>query len=308
MSLNQSGPNYNLGLSNLSQLLSKLSATIDNITIAQGSDTINVKVFNERDKTIEQLEQSTATLAVVVEKLAAKLARAQAERSKDIDAIQMLIKSTTLPISLSGPNLSFSSSLATNTSPDTWNHVQRRKPAANRTLKQYTDAAKSVEPVSNNSLTNIKITAALSLPAISVHTFEQVIADGNLYYVSNANHFAIKIAGRLLHGNIGTIYTDEKNPEKIKDCRYQHNCTKNGKCDFYHDPVKFIGSTDCRNYTASSFLYAGAGTKTRGRRFGSRDNLDIDIVAMNEEDISRFSSQTMHDILCSLLLHSGSRA
>jgi len=306
-----------------SSLISKLGAAIDNVLIAQSSDTINVKVFGERDKHIENLEAWSRALDEVATKLAEKLATARRERGRDLAAINALIKNTTteitpvdvsehatghMPLSTplsASPSTPLSTPLSTNGASDpTWTVIQKRKqPTGSRTLKQYTDAAKiRVLPPAH---TEIKITTALSLNAISVPTFEQVVADGNLYYVSNADHFAIKIAGRLLHGNIGRIYTDEKNPEKIKDCRHQNKCIKSGKCDYYHDPAKFIGSQDHRNYIASSFLYAPSNShyknKARSRRFGSRENLDMDIVSMSEEEIGRFNDQVMHDLLCSLL-------
>ncbi len=101
----------------------------------------------------------------------------------------------------------------------------------------------------------IKFTEALYLDAIRVPTFNYVKQDGELYYVSTADHFAVKIAGKLLHGNIGMIYTDEKIPEKIKDCKFAESCVKRDNCDYYHDPLKFGGSKDHRNFIASSWLY-----------------------------------------------------
>jgi hypothetical protein len=182
----------------------------------------------------------------------------------------------------------------------------------------------------------------------------------------------------MFHGNIGMVYCDEKNPTKITNCKYGSQCIKQN-CNYYHDPIKFIGSKDTRNYIASSFLYVGGAftgkphiepmngqcykpdgqcykpdgqcykpdgqcykpdgqcykpnglertersgnsdkitltssingqsfhkahsdTKTKNRRFGSRANLESDILALNEEEISRFHDQMMHDLLCSLLL------
>ncbi len=156
--------------------------------------------------------------------------------------------------------------------------------------------------------TRIKFTESLFLNAIQVPSFDNVKQDGELYYVESKNHFAFRIAGHLLHGNIGVIYTDEKSPENIKDCKFAESCMKRDNCDYYHDPLKFSDSNDVRNYTASSFLYAPPNSQYKNRphsrRFGSRDHLDTDIVALQDEDINRFNDQTMHDLLCSLLISS----
>ena len=154
--------------------------------------------------------------------------------------------------------------------------------------------------------TKIKFTEALYLHAIKVPTFDYVKQNGELYYIEHANHFAIIIAGVLFHGNIGVIFTDEKTPDKIKDCRYENGCNKKNNCCYYHDPLLFANSKDHRNFIANSWVYSSPGNmyknRDKSRRFGSRNNLDMDIIGLQREEISRFSDQTMHDILCSLLL------
>ena len=153
----------------------------------------------------------------------------------------------------------------------------------------------------------IKLTEALQLSVIRVQNFNDVKQNGDLYYVESCDHFAFMIAGKLFHGNVGTIYTDEKNPEKIKDCKFATSCTKKDKCDYYHDPTKFSGSHDHRNYIASSWLYAPPDSqyknRPRSRRFGSREHLDTDIVDIHGDEIDRFYDQTTHDVLCALLLY-----
>lgn len=151
-----------------------------------------------------------------------------------------------------------------------------------------------------------KFTEALALKAIPVSTFADVRQDGELYYVTTAEHFAFYLAGQLFHGNIGVIYTDEKSPVKIKDCKFANECIKKGRCDYYHDPLIFSGYTDKRNFIASSWLYSPPNSqyknKTRSRRFGSLEHLDMDIVDLQADEARRFYDQTMHDVLCSLLL------
>jgi hypothetical protein len=152
----------------------------------------------------------------------------------------------------------------------------------------------------------VHLTNALFLVANRVVTFDQVKQDGELYYVESNNHFAIKISGMLFHGNVGIIYTEEKNPTKIKKCKFAEQCIKGNKCDYYHDPLKFASSTDRRNFIASSFLYAPPNSPfkngNKSRRFGSLPNLETDMASMHEEEISRFYDQSFHDILCSMLL------
>ncbi len=152
--------------------------------------------------------------------------------------------------------------------------------------------------------TNINITDSLAIPANVVQTFTEVASDGKLYYVEPSEHFAFRLNGQLFHGNIGIIYNDEKNPGKIKCCRFGADCNRRDKCSYYHDPLIFPGSTDKRNYIASSWTYVPPTSEKRyrGRRFGSADRLDTDIVLLQDEDAARFHDQTMHDLLCSLLI------
>jgi hypothetical protein len=80
---------------------------------------------------------------------------------------------------------------------------------------------------------------------------------------------------------------------------------KHDKCNYFHDPASFVGSRDRRNYIASSLLYAPVDSqfkRNRGRKFGSFEYLDQDVVTMNEEDRDRAYDAAMHDILCAILL------
>lgn len=154
----------------------------------------------------------------------------------------------------------------------------------------------------NTAKRKIQIALTLGLNAIPVDSFDQVKQDGELYFVTRADHFAFRLAGHLFHGNIGTIYTDEKNPVKIKNCKFAGDCVKGTRCDYYHDPTTYIGSRDHRNFIASSWLYSPSRGRARGRRFGSHDKLCEDIIGLSTEEVERFYDQSMHDILCALLL------
>lgn len=145
--------------------------------------------------------------------------------------------------------------------------------------------------------TPIELEGALRIPAHTVADFASVGRDGNLYWVKSAGRFAIYIAGKLFHGGIGAIYTDEKHPEKIKACRAER-C--GADCKYYHDPMRHPAKKDTRNYIAASWLYSRASKNSR--RFGSAKNLELDLSVITEEEVDRYLDQCMHDILCALVL------
>lgn len=152
--------------------------------------------------------------------------------------------------------------------------------------------------------TSINIIGHLCLDAYVVESFNDVLPDGQLYYLRG--HFAFNIAGNVFHGNIGKIYTDNREPVKIKVCKFKNQCRKNKSCDFYHDPEVFAGSTDVRNYIASSFIYTPQNSthynKMRSRRIGDRDSLVEDLENLTVDSKGRFIDQTVHDFICSLLI------
>jgi hypothetical protein len=152
----------------------------------------------------------------------------------------------------------------------------------------------------------IKITTNLSLEARLAQSFAEVQRDGNLYFIQPNNHFAIYICGTLFHGNIGQVFTKDRNPERIKECRYGTSCVRGQVCNYYHNPMENNSSADVRNYIASAWIYSPPSCEFRSpdivRRFGSKDTLDIDIIGITGGEVARFCDQTMHDILCSLLL------
>jgi hypothetical protein len=147
----------------------------------------------------------------------------------------------------------------------------------------------------------VEIMPGLSLQAITVQTFSQV-GTGALYYVQTADHFALRLGGKLLHGNIGTIFVGDKTPEKIRECRYP-TCSE-ATCEFYHDPVKYPGKKDHRNYVANAWIYNPPDQRktNRGRNYGSRQHLPEDLLCMSGECSRRFVDQAFHDLLCALLL------
>lgn len=191
--------------------------------------------------------------------------------------------------------------------PQGWTLVQR-KPALTDVVKTERVPTPKTLPAIGGGLERIPVTASIVINAIPVKSFADIKCDGNLYYVSTCAHFALMINGMLFHGNIGTIYTDADEPKKIKDCKYVDGCNKSGQCCYYHNPRIFSGSTDRRNYLASSFVYTSATAmhknRSRSRRFGSLENLDADILGLAEEEKIRMCDQAMHELLCAIILKS----
>jgi len=146
-----------------------------------------------------------------------------------------------------------------------------------------------------DAVDNIPITESVALNAVVVNGFSDVCKDSRIYFVENANHFAFYLNDNLYHGNIGKIYTNEKNPKKIKPCKFLSTCNSN-KCDYYHDPMLMVGSSDIRNFVSTSWAYE------RGRKIGSLSNLDIELKMIEKEDAERYVAQTTHDLLVSTLL------
>lgn len=291
------------------ELIAKLANELDmfvhenkDLMDEPSGSSFNPKVIESRQRLIDQLDNILNCLPTIAAKVESVLAKVTDVQVKELNAMDC-----------------FLSKLKKKEAED-WVTIVRKKPVQKLQSRvalampvtyvactPVTSALASNTHVQPAEYSKIKFTEALSLQAIRVPTFDYVKQNGELYYVESSNHFAIKIGGKLLHGNIGAVYTDEKNPGKIKDCKFADLCMKRDKCDYYHDPVKFPGSHDCRNFIASSFLYspphAEHKNRSRSRRFGSREHLDKDIVGLGDEEINRFYDQTMHDILCSLLIN-----
>jgi hypothetical protein len=239
--------------------------------IESSADMISIKVFNNRNSFINQLATAQLAVTSVLNSINAALDCARANRDKDLEIVSHLCKKT-------------------------WTDVAKKRP-------RPPDNASGTSIQANR----VKITDSIFISAITVSSFDHVKQDGELYYVTPCEHFAVKICGKLFHGNIGKIYTDEKTPEKIKDCKFTNTCEHHGKCDWYHDPMKHPDSKDRRNFISGSFMYIGPDQdlprRARARRVGSRDYLDTDIIGMGVDERDRFYDQTMHDILCSLIIH-----
>jgi hypothetical protein len=188
-----------------------------------------------------------------------------------------------------------------------WTLVQRKQKPADVIKTERVPGPRMLQQAPGN-YERINITTSITINAIPAKSFADVRCDGSLYYVSSCAHFALMINGLLFHGNIGIIYTDTEDPEKIKDCRFTDGCNRVNSCRYYHDPTIFNDSNDRRNYIASSFIYTSPAAmyknRSRSRRFGSIENLDTDILGLSDEEKNRTYDQAMHDLLCALVLKS----
>ncbi len=240
------------------------------------SDIINLTTHAVRGEMIERLTAVISALPVMMTHIESIHARAIETQSAEIRAAETLKPVVISPVLPVMPPRFRSAGLAT---------LHKNNIATGPTM--------------------VMVSAKCGLMARVVDHFRDVRNPGELYFVPNANHFAIIIAGMMYHGNIGTVYSDEKNPEKIRECKFASSCTKINTCNFYHDPTKFHQSRDVRNFVANSFMYTSGSHRNRGRRFGSLPNLDVDFPQISQDDVGRFSDQVMHDLLSSLILRAG---
>lgn len=241
------------------------------LSIDQDEDIVNLKKLENRDSVLEGLRETYSKLTQLVSSLENKIDRLEVIHKNQLGRLKNVIGES---------------------------------PGGRREIP-WKVITKGKERVIN--LEKVPITDNLSLLAIVVSHWRELknMRDGILYYVSLADNFAIKINGNLYYGNIGNILTNESNPTKIKGCKFGKECSKH-KCSYYHDPLVSSDSSDRRNYVANSWLYSPPDDKARNkkkmRKFGSLKNLEIDLHLLKKDDVDKFASQTMHDLLCSLLL------
>lgn len=251
---------------NLVQFVSDL---VDSVPMNTLDSTVNLKLIERRKEVIGQLMTLADEVRAALRDVEAQTSAVEKIQAIEVDAIH-----------------EFVSRLTSNEPPaEDWVTVVRKQ------AKLTTDG-----PV------RIRFSNSLSLPATVVKSFDDVLCDGRLFYVQTADHFAFRLSGALFHGGIGQIYTDERTPQKIKDCAFARKCVKKAQCEYYHDPLVHPGSHDCRNFVANSWLYQPENHRQGGRSFGNRSSLDADIMRVAPDEAKRFSDQVMHDVLCSLLM------
>lgn len=187
-------------------------------------------------------------------------------------------------------------------------NVSKQRPSSAVLDSLSTRAPSKYEPL-QYTVSDVQITDKLYIPNVrtthSLPSEEKLINSiepGHMYYSHSADTFFMLInpGAILLYGNIGEITPPVGLPSKVKDCKFSP--CKHDKCDFYHDPFKFPGRSDRRNYITNSWEYTGAlaGQKRQGeqsRMIGSRSNLEIDVEMISEPHVSIYGSQLMHDML-----------
>jgi hypothetical protein len=131
------------------------------------------------------------------------------------------------------------------------------------------------------------------------------LVPGELNYVPAWNHFAVKIGNLVLHGNIGTIFSDRDIPVRVKECRHRSECNLTS-CSYYHNPAIGSDKKDIRGYLAGAWHYIPAleqhSARYGSRRLGSRPQLLEDLQSITAGDARRFLDQVAHDVVCAALL------
>lgn len=284
----------------LAEINNYITGVVKSVENSVNGTTVNLKNIEQRNEVINELTDIKSSLDNLLKSVSENLNNLQEMQTRELEEMYAFIgkmRNETKPAEET----------------DTWSKVVRNK---SKTPKRPTLILPRTIPNTETAIRNhisegrqynsVNFTNSLAISVIKVNSFSDVLQDGELYYVEPNKHFAFRLAGKLFHGNIGVIYTEEKNPVKIKNCRFENKCIKRDKCDYYHDPVKYPQSADCRNYIASSWTYCPPDTHFKNRlftrRFGSLEHLETDISEIQDDDSNRFYDQTMHDVLCSLLL------
>lgn len=269
----------------LGVLRKSVNETLDECIVADpSSTTIDLKRMEERERAIVKISDLYAGLNSFVHEVETRIQTCRKQYEDDIALMGSFLKSKRV--------------------------VNESWAASSRRFMSKTLVAPPVTVPTNITAppqySKVNIVDSYNLMAIRVPEFSDVLANGELYYVESADHFAFKIANVLLHGNIGNVYTGEHEPVRIKNCKFRGNCT-NKECTYYHDPLHNPGSRDVRNFIASSWQYTSPGcqykNRTRARRFGSREYIETDLPTITPEEVDRYYDQTVHDVLCALLLN-----
>jgi hypothetical protein len=266
-------------------LINNLITSADSL-LHPTDNTINVVAYKEREAFIKKLKQYKAEIAEFTNYLSKTIETAESIRDTELSLMTKIIDHNTPPKREA-------------TVAQTAQHTLTVPHVNNINVNNVQHTAPIIHPEP------IKITDTLQIMAKRVTSFDKVKQDGDIYYITKNKHFAIKIAGVLYHGNIGKIFSSDKNPEKIKDCRFGITCVKYDSCMYYHDPLQYPVSSDIRNFVAQSWVYSDPSNRNNPmmRKFGALQNLETDAMGVQVNDLSRYDDQIMHDLLCSALLH-----
>ena len=288
----------------LNENVNKLLSSYEN------GDNINLAKLKENGEQIKQLIKLQTEMANFSAELSNKVKSIRTQHYEELNivrgAIDELQDSATKPASASTGWLAAVKSRK-NAETKKNNDVKQMSVIATVAAapNRYMPPMSAIVSSAAISLSKIPIIDGFSINAKKIPDFSCVEENGVLYYIENHNHFAFKIGGLLLHGNIGKIFTNAREPTKIKSCKYKNQCVK-PSCEYYHDPIINAESKDYRNFISTSFVYSAPTSVYRGKnkssRFGSRENLGNDISELTDEDVDRFYDQTMHFVLCSIIL------
>ncbi len=299
----------------------------DNLNLGEN---ISLKKIEERENCIRYLQTLKTNLDTLTNKLTQKLTNMITIHNSEIENIAKLINN--IRAGASGVYIASNEIRTESNFPkiNCWatpsdhirvkgrkaSMIQKNNNSDLPVMQQLSSLPLSIIPSTDSVyLSKVFVSANCYLDAVKVATMDDVKSDGYLYYVDSNEHFAFKINGNLMHGNIGKIYTqNEKTPTRIHECKFVPKLSHpngpyiSGKndCSYYHDPAVYPGSRDVRNFIASSFLYASANSpyynKARSRRFGNIESLDIDYNTIDRANANRFIDQAMNDFLSALLL------
>lgn len=176
------------------------------------------------------------------------------------------------------------------------------------TLNMLLETAKRAMPAEPRLCENmyqvkrIAVTKSIAVNVITVPAREYVKNDGNLYYVTPYDHFAVMIGGVFFHSGMGVISHEVT---KTVECNMGANCQratqKYNKCTYYHNPFK-TGIRDTRNFTMVNYRYMPRDSPIN-RRIGSIDQLTEDLMKISLPEAERFIEQTAQDIIISIILY-----
>lgn len=138
------------------------------------------------------------------------------------------------------------------------------------------------------------------------------VRGGELHYIPQWRHFAIRVGPLVLHARLGRVYPlgdcgRPERPRAVRECAKGAACSRR-HCAFYHDPATCPGSTDARNFLALDRAYVPGSEghpppRAAPRRFGSADRLEADLLLLGAGEARAFTDQVAHDLICALILH-----
>jgi hypothetical protein len=158
----------------------------------------------------------------------------------------------------------------------------------------------------------------LTLDARIISDSVDAVTGPGLHYIPQWGQFAIRVGAKVWHAGIGQIYELPERGKRaeirggkssVRECRKAECAGKLHGCNAYHDPSArppgAEATPEVRNFPAESWLYqsvAAPSQLARGRKFGSATSLDVDLLAISEEDARTFQAQVAHDLICALVL------